>query len=385
MKRETRLMHYGRTATPGPANPPIVRASTVLHDTVASYKATKKARETDDRVLSYGRRGTTTAHELSAALCDLEGAEACFLFPTGVAAVAGGLTPYLSAGDHLLVVDTIFPATRSFCDQVLARNGIEIDYFPWDTTDLSAYAKPNTRLVLTESPASQSYEVMDLPALCADAHARGLLVATDNTYGSGWLYRPLELGCDISIIAGTKYIGGHADAMMGAVAAKGAAVAPLRKHTAITGQTLGPDDAYACLRGLRTLGLRLERHGENGLKMAEWFGSRPEVTEVLHPGLPGHPGAEIWARDATGCNGLLTVGFAEGFDAEAFVDRLRLFSIGSSWGGFESLAMPSSPDSGRLFTGAPRKGQMIRFHAGLEHIDDLIADLEASFAQATAP
>ncbi len=382
MNRETMLMHFGRTQTPGPANPPIVRASTVLHDTVESYRETKAARDTDDRVLSYGRRGTTTAHELSAALCSLEEAEACFLFPTGVAAIAGGLMPYLASGDHLLVVDTIFPATRSFCDTVLARYGVEVDYIPWSTTDLSEYVKPSTRLVLAESPASQTYEVMDLPALCKNAHDHGLIVAADNTYGSSWLYRPLALGCDVSIIAGTKYIGGHADSMMGAVAARGQAVDALRKHTATTGQTISPDDAYACIRGLRTLGLRMERHGENGLALAQWFQGRSEVSRVLHPGLPDHPGAGIWARDASGTNGLLTVDFCDWFDAERFVDRLQLFSIGSSWGGFESLAMPCTPDNGRAFGSDTGARAMIRFHAGLEHVDDLIADLDQSFCNA---
>ncbi|QFT96764.1 Cystathionine beta-lyase [Roseovarius sp. THAF8] len=382
MNRETMLMHFGRTQTPGPANPPIVRASTVLHDTVESYRETKAARDTDDRVLSYGRRGTTTAHELSAALCSLEEAEACFLFPTGVAAIAGGLMPYLASGDHLLVVDTIFPATRSFCDTVLARYGVEVDYIPWSTTDLSEYVKPSTRLVLAESPASQTYEVMDLPALCKNAHDHGLIVAADNTYGSSWLYRPLALGCDVSIIAGTKYIGGHADSMMGAVAARGQAVDALRKHTATTGQTISPDDAYACIRGLRTLGLRMERHGENGLALAQWFQGRSEVSRVLHPGLPDHPGAGIWARDASGTNGLLTVDFCDWFDAERFVDRLQLFSIGSSWGGFESLAMPCTPDYGRAFGSDTGARAMIRFHAGLEHVDDLIADLDQSFCNA---
>ncbi|WP_370211660.1 cystathionine beta-lyase [Roseovarius sp.] len=382
MKRETKLMHYGRPAHPGPANPPIVRASTILHDSVASYRETKQRRETDDSVLSYGRRGTTPAHALSAAICDLEGAEACFLFPTGVAAVAGAIAPFVGAGDHLLVVDTIFPATRSYCDTVLKRAGVTVDYIPWDTVDLAPYARPETRALVVESPASQSYEVMDLPTLCRDAHARDLVVIADNTYGSSWLYQPLDLGCDVSVIAGTKYLGGHADVMMGAAAVRGPATAILRKHTHSTGQTLAPDEAYACLRGMRTLPLRLERHAQNGLALAHWFQSRAEVQTVLHPGLPGHPGAEIWARDASGCNGLLSVLFAEGFDAEAFVDRLALFSIGSSWGGYESLAMPASPNSGRHFPNPAHDGQMIRFHAGLEHIDDLIADLAASFAAA---
>lgn len=380
MKRETKLMHYGRGPLPGPANPPVMRASTILHDTVESYRTTKRAREDDDMVLSYGRRGTSTAHQLAAAIRDLEEAEACFLFPTGVAAVAGALAPFLKTGDHLLVVDTIFPSTRSYCDKVLAPLGIEIDYFPWNTIDLTPHTRANTRLVMIESPASQTFEVMDLPALCASAHSHGLLVAADNTYGSSWLYRPLALGCDLSIIAGTKYIGGHADAMMGAVAARGAAVGPLRQHTALTGQTLGPDDAYSCLRGLRTLGLRMERHEENGLRMARWLQDRPEVRRVLHPGLPNHPGASIWSRDASGCNGLLSVEFADGYDADGFVDRLRLFSVGSSWGGFESLAMPIAPDSGRALPAPHPRGPMIRFHAGLEHGDDLIADLEAAFA-----
>ncbi|WP_417601807.1 cystathionine beta-lyase [Pararhodobacter oceanensis] len=383
MKRETKLMHYGRMPTPGPANPPVMRASTILHDTVASYKGTKLARESDDAVLSYGRRGTTTAHALAAAISDLEGGEACFLFPSGVAAVAGALAPFLGAGDHLLVVDTIFPATRTYCDTVLTRLGVTVDYFPWDTTDLSAYAKPNTKAVMVESPASQTYEVMDLPALCADAHARDLLVIADNTYGSGWLYRPLDLGCDVSVVAGTKYLGGHADVMMGAVAVKGRATAALRKHTHMTGQTIGPDDAYNCLRGIRTLGLRLERHEENGLALAKWLAGRPEVASVVHPGLPGHAGGEIWKRDAMGCNGLFSVFFTEGFDAEGFVDRLSLFAIGSSWGGYESLAMPSNPEAGRQFPNTTRSGQMVRFHAGLEHIDDLIADMQASFDAAT--
>lgn len=380
MKRETKLMHYGRGLLPGPANPPIMRASTILHDTVGSYRATKRAREDDDMVLSYGRRGTSTAHQLAAAIRDLEEAEACFVFPTGVAAVAGALSPFLKTGDHLLVVDTIFPATRSYCEKVLSPLGIEIGYFPWDTTDLKPYAQANTHLVMVESPASQTFEVMDLPALCASAHEHGLLVAADNTYGSSWLYRPLALGCDLSVIAGTKYISGHADAMMGAVAARGAAVGPLRQHTALTGQTLGPDDAYSCLRGLRTLGLRMERHGENGMRMARWLKGRPEVRRVLHPGLPEHPGAGIWSRDASGCNGLLSVEFADDYDAESFVDRLQLFSVGSSWGGFESLAMPIAPDTGRMFPASDPRGPMIRFHAGLEHGDDLIADLEAAFA-----
>ena len=379
MRRETRLMHYGRPTLPGPANPPVMRASTILHETVASYRDTKARRETDDAVLSYGRRGTTTAHALATALCDLEQGEACFLFPSGVAALAGALSAYLQSGDHLLVVDTVFPATRIYCEGQLRRAGVAIDYFPWDTTDLTPWIKPNTRAVFVESPGSQTFEVMDLPKLCESAHAKGLVVIADNTYGSGWLYRPLDLGCDVSVVSGTKYLSGHADVMMGAAVAKGAPTDDLRRLARTTGQLLAPDEAYACLKGMRTLALRLERHGDNALSLARWFQGRSGVDEVLHPALPGHPGADIWKRDATGSNGLLSVVFQQGFAVEAFLDRLTLFSIGSSWGGFESLAMPAAPDDDRRFPNAERSGPTVRFHAGLEHVDDLIDDLDAAW------
>lgn len=381
MHRDTKLAHYGRMAASGPANPPIVRASTILHESVAAFKDTKARRETDDTVLSYGRRGTTTAHQLAAAVCDLENGEASFLFPTGVAALVGAISAYVGAGDHILVVDTIFPATRSYCSKQLERNGVAIDYIPWDTCDLSDWVKPNTKAVVVESPASQTYEIMDLPAVSESAHEHGLVVIADNTYGSGWLYRPLELGCDVSVIAGTKYLGGHADVMMGVATAKGRAVGPLRSFVHTTGQTLSPDDAYACLRGMRTLGLRLDRHGENSIGLAEWFLKRPEVKDVIHPALPDHPGHEIWKRDADGCNGLLSVIFKESFDVEAFLAHLNLFSIGTSWGGFESLALPVSPQNDRLHPETFQDGPMVRFHAGLEHLGDLLSDLSDAFTK----
>lgn len=383
MRRETKLMHYGRTKDgPGPANPPVVRASTILHDSVAAYRDTKLRRESDDTVLSYGRRGTTTAHVLAEAVRDLEGADASFLFPTGVAALAGAISAFVGAGDHLLMVDTVFPATRNFCVQQLQRNGVKIDSIPWDTLDLAPWITPATKAVVVESPGSQTFEVMDLPAFCRNAKAKGLTVIADNTYGSGWLYQPLELGCDVSVIAGTKYLSGHADVMMGVASARGDACAPLRALVHGSGQTLAPDEAYACLRGMRTLGLRLERHNKSGLLLADYFAKRPEVAQVLHPGVPGHPGYEVWRRDASGCNGLLSVRFRAGFALDAFLDRLCLFAIGSSWGGFESLAMPIAPAEGRSFAGEAPSGPMARFHIGLEHPEDLMEDLTASFSSA---
>jgi cystathionine beta-lyase len=384
MRRETKLMHYGRTTLPGPANPPVIRASTILHETVESYRETRRKREDDDSVLSYGRRGTTPAHALMAAIADMEGGDGAWLFPTGVAAIASTLSAFLKPGDHLLMVDTVFPATRSFCDTVLVQNGIQIDYFPWDATDLSAWMKPETRVIFAESPGSQTLEVMDLPALTRWARDHDVTVIADNTYGSGWLYRSLVLGCDVSIIAGTKYLGGHADVMMGAATAKGDAAAILRKVVHVTGQTLAPDEAYATLRGMRTLNLRLERHETNALELARWFAARPEVMQVLHPALPGHPGGEIWARDASGTNGLFSVVFTPGFEVERVLNGLQLFAIGSSWGGFESLAMPADPYVARQIKPEAVQGSMVRFHAGLEHVSDLIADLEQAFAQIEA-
>lgn len=380
MNRETRLMHYGRGYLPGPANPPLVRASTILHDTVFSYRETKRLREKDDTILSYGRRGTTTAHVLATAICDLEGGDGCFLFPSGVAALAGAITPFVEAGTHLLVIDTVFGPTRHYCDSILTTAGVEVSYVPWDTVDLTPYVRPNTRAIVLESPGSVTFEVPDLPKLCANAKAHNLTVIADNTYGSGWLYHPLKLGCDVSVIAGTKYLSGHADAMIGSATTKGTATAKLRTFTHLTGQTIGPDEAYACLRGMRTLGLRLARHQDNARALVAYFQTRPEVKQIFHPSLPSHPGAQNWARDACGTTGLLSVLFDEMFNADAFIDRLALFAVGSSWGGYESLAQPTAPEDSRDYPNPERMGPMVRFHAGLEHIDDLIADLESSFA-----
>jgi cystathionine beta-lyase len=217
---------------------------------------------------------------------------------------------------------------------------------------------------------------MDLPKVCESAHDHGALVIADNTYGSGWLYRPLELGCDISIIAGTKYLSGHADVMMGAATARGDAAAPLRKAVLSSGQTLAPDEAYATLRGMRTLNLRLERHGENALRVARWLEERDEVEQVLHPDLASHPGHEIWKRDASGTNGLVTVIFTEDVDVTRFLNSLRLFAIGSSWGGFESLAKVIDPRTDRSNVGYWRNDSVVRLHIGLEHLSDIIEDLE---------
>jgi cystathionine beta-lyase len=367
---------------PGPANPPVVRASTILHDSVESYAGTNAQRATDDSVLSYGRRGTTTAHALMQAIDDLEGGDGCWLFPTGVAAIATTLQALLRTGDHFLVADTAFHATRTVCEEILKPNGVAVDYIPWDTTDLSAWAKPETKAVFVESPGSDTLEVMDLPALCKSAREHDVLVIADNTYGSGWLYQPLALGCDISIIAGTKYLSGHADVMMGAATARGAAVTPLRKAVLATGQTLAPDEAYATLRGMRTLNLRLERHQENTLQVAQWLQNHDNVQRVLNPALAEHPGHAIWKRDASGINGLLTVLFSAEVDVSRFLNALRLFAIGSSWGGFESLAKTVTPRNDFFASNNLAECGVVRLHVGLEHVSDILEDLEQAMVAA---
>jgi len=379
MKRETKLMHYGRPSQPGPANPPVVRASTILHESVESFRKTNERRETDDTVLSYGRRGTTTAYALADAVCDLEGGEASFLFPTGIAALSATITAYSNSGDHILIVDSIFPATRTFCENQLPNKGIEIDYFPPDIDTLDDWIKPNTKLVILESPGSMTFDIMDLPKLCKSARKHNLITIADNTYGSGWHFQPLKHGCDISVIAGTKYLGGHADVMMGVATARKSVCATLRKYVHNSGQILAPDEAYNCLRGIRTLNLRLERHELNGFALANWLSHREEVVDVLHPGLKTHPRNDIWQRDASGCNGMFSAVFQKGFPIDDFMDSLTLFSVGTSWGGFESLVMPIEPYKKRKYKPESFSLPMIRFQTGLEHQDDLLEDLNRAF------
>ena len=332
-------------------------------------------------VLSYGRRGTTTAHALMSAVSDLEGGDACWLFPTGAAAIATALQAFLRSGDHLLVTETVFHATKTICDQFLRPNGVNIDMIPYSATDLSYWIRPETKVVFVESPGSNTLEVMDLPAIAESAHANNVLVIADNTYGSGWLYRPLELGCDVSIIAGTKYLSGHADVMMGTATARGDAVVPLRKAVVAAGQTLSPDDAYLTLRALRTLHLRMERHQQNTLQVLRWFEQQECVLGVFHPALPNHPGHETWLRDASGTNGIVSVVFVDAFDQKTFLDSLKVFAIGGSWGGFESLVKAFALRDDILETYQKTQRDAIRFHVGLEHIDDILEDLEQAMTK----
>lgn len=373
----TRLARLGRPPS-GWANTPVVRGSTYLFEDLAQWRATRARRESE-RVLSYGARGNETLFALEDAITDLEGGFRTKLFPTGLAAIAVTMLAHLRAGDHLLLSEGVYEPMRRLCQVQLARYGISHGFFAANDRDWQRHLRPETRMVYVESPSSLLYDMLDLPALSQVCRERGILTCADNTWGSCLNYRPLELGCDISLVAGTKYLGGHSDVMMGAVTAVEAAFAPIEDASVNLGQTVSADDAFLVLRGLRTLELRLERHAANALEIATWLSRQPQVQAVYHPPLASDPNHALWARDAHGGNGLLTVAFDPRIDAariEQGIDGLEHFGIGSSWGGYESLALPVDAARTRLAGAAERPGYLLRLHIGLEDPADLKADLD---------
>jgi cystathionine beta-lyase len=384
LKPDTRLVTGGRDpfSYHGFVNPPVYHASTVLY------------RSADDMLSSrgryhYGRRGTPTSDALEQAIAEIEG-PACAgvaLVPSGLAAISSALLSVASAGDHILVSDSVYEPTRVLCDSVLKRLGIETTYYdPLIGAGIAKLFKPNTRLVFVEAPGSQSFEMQDVPAITATAHAMGALVAMDNTWATPLYFRALDFGVDLSIQAGTKYIAGHADVMIGMIAANSAAWPQLHKTVGTLGLCVGPDDIYLTLRGLRTLGVRLARHRESGLTIARWMQQRPEVVRVLYPPLESDPGHALWQRDFSGACGLFAVVLKPVPDAaiRAFLDALKLFGMGYSWGGFESLVIPFDCTKYRTATQWAPGGPTLRFHIGLEDTGDLIADLERGFAALSA-
>jgi cystathionine beta-lyase len=306
------------------------------------------------------------------------------LVPSGLAAITGPLYACLSAGDHLLMVDSAYGPTRNFCDKVLSRAGVETTYYdPLIGAGIERLMRPNTKVVFCESPGSLTFEVQDVPAIAAVAHARGAKVLLDNTWASPYLFPSFQRGVDVSIHAATKYIVGHSDVILGVVVTNEESYAQVRTTCADIGLCAGPDDAYLALRGLRTLSVRLERHQKNALEVARWLQQRPEVSRVLYPALPEDPGHAIWQRDFLGASGLFGVVLkpARKAQVDAFVDALRLFGIGASWGGFESLVQPTNPGRLRTATKWQAEGPTLRFHIGLEDPRDLIADLANGFAR----
>lgn len=384
LKPDTRLVTGGRDpfAYHGFVNPPVHHASTVLY------------RSADDMLSNrgryhYARRGTPTSEALQQAMAEIEG-PACagvVLVPSGLAAISSALLSATSAGDHILVGDSVYEPTRILCNTLLKRLGIETSYYdPLIGAGISTLFKPNTRLVFMESPGSLSFEMQDVPAIAAAAHAKGALVAMDNTWATPLYFRALDFGVDLSIQAGTKYIAGHADVMIGMIAAATAAWPRLHHTVGTLGLCVGPDDIYLTLRGLRTLGVRLARHQESGLKIARWMQARPEVARVIYPPLETDPGHALWQRDFSGACGLFTVVLKPVSDTavRAFLDGLKLFGLGYSWGGFESLVIPFDCTTYRAANQWTPEGPTLRFHVGLEDADDLTADLERGFAALAA-
>ncbi|WP_458761044.1 cystathionine beta-lyase [Afipia sp. TerB] len=375
----TGLVTSGRDtlAQKGFINPPIVRGSTVLYPTAEDLHAHRGE-------FQYGRHGTPTTKALVDALKTLEGPNCAGagLAPSGVSAITTTLLAVLKAGDHLLVIDSAYRPTRNFCDGMLKRYGIETTYFdPLIGADIEQLFKPNTRAVVVEAPGSQSFEMPDIPAIAKAAHERGILVIDDNTWATPLFHRSLDQGVDISIQAGTKYIGGHSDIMFGTISANEKAWPLIADSIRQLGVCAGPDDVFLALRGLRTLAVRLAHHQQAGLEMARWFTARPEVARVLHPGLESDPGHAIWKRDFTGASGLFSVVLKPAPQAavDAFLDSLTLFGMGYSWGGFESLVIPFDCSAYRTATTWSPGGPSLRFHIGLESLDDLKADLAAGF------
>lgn len=375
----TRLTHAGRKPEDfhGFVNPPVVHASTVLFPDCATMLS-------GGQTYHYARRGNPTTDALEEALAELEGAAGVRLAASGLNAVSVALLSCLSSGDHVLITDSAYGPTRHFAETTLKRLGVAVDYYdPAVGAGIEALFRPNTRAVMTEAPGSLTFEMQDIPAIAEVAHARDALVVMDNTWATPCFFDAIGHGVDLSVQAGTKYLIGHSDAMLGTVAASERAWPGLKETHGALGMHVGPDDVYLALRGLRTLEVRLRRHMENALEIARWLAERPEVARVRHPGLESDPGHAIWKRDFTGATGLFAFDFIDSVSeaqSHAFLDALELFGLGYSWGGFESLAIPVRLKGARTATPMPTGGPSVRLHIGLEDTADIRADLEAGFA-----
>jgi cysteine-S-conjugate beta-lyase len=384
IKTDTRLVTSGRDprAYHGFVNPPVYHASTLLYPT-AEDQVAHRAR------YNYGRRGTPTSEALENALREIEG-DGCAgvaLLPSGLAAISAALLATARAGDHVLVPDSVYRPTRNFCNGVFKRFGVETTYYdPLVGADIARLFKSNTRVVFVEAPGSQSFEMQDIPGIAKIAHERNAVVLMDNTWATPLYFRAFEKGVDLAIQAGTKYIGGHSDIMFGCVSANAATLPALKDTVYSMGLCVGPDDMYLALRGLRTLGVRLDRHYQSGLRVARWLEQRAEVLRVMHPALESDPGHKIWKRDFTGACGLFSIVFKPTSEqsVHAFLNELALFGLGYSWGGFESLAILFDCSEYRTATKWAPGGPTVRLHIGLEDPDDLIADLERGFAAMSA-
>ncbi|RYC17409.1 cystathionine beta-lyase [Ciceribacter ferrooxidans] len=380
---DTRLCHVGNDPMSyhGFVNPPVVHASTVLFPDVQTM-------ETRSQKYTYGTRGTPTTDALCEAIDELEGSAGTILVPSGLAAITVPFLAFLSPGDHALIVDSVYGPCRHFCDTMLTRLGVTVEYYDPDIgSGIEALIRPNTRLVHTEAPGSNTFEMQDIRAISEAAHRHGCVVTMDNTWATPIYFKPLDFGVDVSIHAATKYPSGHSDILMGTVSANAAHWPQLKEANGTLGICGSPDDSYMILRGLRTMNLRLEHHNRSALSVATWLEARDDVARVLHPGLPSFLGHDIWKRDFKGASGIfsfvLKVDDRESFKpkARAFLNELSLFGLGYSWGGYESLAVMVDL-SDRKIRKAPAEGPVIRLQIGLENVEDIIADLERGFRAA---
>jgi cystathionine beta-lyase len=379
---ETKVVHLGRKPFEhhGFVNPPVYRGSTILYETLDALNSRTQP-------YTYGRRATPTTRALEEAITELEGGAATILTSSGLGAVSTALLAFVSAGDHILITDSAYQPGRTFADKMLKRLGVEITYYdPGIGAGVAELFRPNTRLILVESPGSQTFEMQDIPAIAAEAHKRDIWVLADNTWATPLYCKPLALGADVSIQAATKYIVGHADAMLGAVVANARAARLIDHAKEALGTCPGSEDTYLGLRGLRTLDVRLERHQKSALAVAQWLANRAEVDRVLYPPLPSDPGHALWKRDFTGASGLFTAVLnpVSKKALAAFLDGLKLFGMGYSWGGYESLVVPFDPTSYRTATKWTGPGPALRFHVGLEAVEDLIRDLDDGFTRLKA-
>lgn len=380
----TRLVEGGRRRewTNGIVNPPVWRASTMLFDSVEALRASNPPQEGR---LQYGRNGSPTTWALAEALTGLEpGAAGTRLYPSGVAAIAVALMAVLKPGDELLMVDTTYGPTRSFCDDVLARMDIATIYYdPMVGRGIEGLIGDRTRAIFMESPGSLSFEVQDVPGICEVAKSRGIVTLLDNTWATPFFFQAMAAGVDLTMLACTKYVVGHSDVMMGSVTATAEYWPLLQRTSRSFGQQASPDDAFLAARGLRTMAVRLKQHEESGLKVARWLAEQPQVARVLHPAFPECPGHEYWARDFCGASGLFSFVLNGGDDAarSRLIDNLDHFGIGYSWGGYESLALPVDPERSRSATRWQAEGPAVRLHIGLEDVEDLIEDLAAGLAR----
>jgi len=388
-RRNTHLVHAGKPAFAegtAPVNAPVTRTSTVRFETTQRMAELHHRRDAGEAVSAYGRHGTQTHRALESALCGLEGGVRAYLAPSGLSAISLTLLALTRSGDHVLVTDNVYQPVKRIDRALLARFGVEVEYARPDAAEIVRRLRPGTRVIYSESPGSVLYEMADISALAEIARSRSIALAVDNTWASGLLFNPLRHGASVSIIANTKYIVGHSDVMQGVAILGDAALAPAfdAAYDGL-GLCVGPDDAYLALRGLRTLGVRLRQHAANAMAVAQGLQSMPEVRRVYSPALPGDPGHALWRRDFSGANGLISVAF-EGYTMariNAVADALTLFSIGASWGGYESLALPVPAE--KLGAGAEQAGAgVLRLHIGLEDPQDLLDDLTRAMALAAS-